>query len=632
MKKIFKNRMFSSIMAAIMMLLNLGVVEASTNDYMDIINYYPYSSWAVEIGEKYDLIFLEDNTRDCKRYEIASILYHILGLEFEKNNKFNDLNDVNDNVKNKINSVASANIINGYEDGRFMPNNNVTRAEFITMLDRADILRSQNGINSKSFSDIKDHWAKESIERIASIGVISGKGNDMFYPDHGITPQEILVIMDRIVNLKCITADELLVSMQNTFKCKTYGDKEKYIVEVMYNKFDEVQSFMKYAFPYKHYYNYNEWKNRFATYEEIQYITYFMMSYNSNLLDSGETRELFDNIGKTILAQKISQGENFTIRDLLYAITALETITDVKMYGYGFNSFNKIPDINYSNKNEFNVNDNELFRKILGITGCTLISNNNMYFPLDAPVTKYMLNYFAMKLEETYNSYHKTLNFGMSNFDIFPIEYETDISKLPANYYEYPYIIKGVPKEAYERPYLYNSVYQVRLPIECYGDYSQIMGIVGSYATNYYNTILNVDYRTIDEKEFAQKVKTSLYYVSDEDIEKYVQYVKENQIILEGNGTIIPGTLFSVDVAPRMRAMLKFKVVSAKEMKNLLFGDIQVRLGFDVEYTQDEYILYPDVTIYRAKLGYSDSEKIYKIDYDSVILGIYWDKSVHQLP
>lgn len=51
------------------------VVKAEENvDWSDVQRYYPFSSWAVDTGIKYKVIFLENNRRETKRYEVANIL------------------------------------------------------------------------------------------------------------------------------------------------------------------------------------------------------------------------------------------------------------------------------------------------------------------------------------------------------------------------------------------------------------------------------------------------------------------------------------------------------------------------------------------------------------------------------
>jgi len=53
-----------------------------------------------------------------------------------------------------------------------------------------------------TFNDIKNHWAKEAIEYMASRGIISGVGNNMFEPDRAITRAEFAAVVVRALGLK----------------------------------------------------------------------------------------------------------------------------------------------------------------------------------------------------------------------------------------------------------------------------------------------------------------------------------------------------------------------------------------------------------------------------------------------
>ena len=58
--------------------------------------------------------------------------------------------------------AVSNGIVTGYEDGTFKPENNITRAETVTVINRF-IGRTPNGTGDSKFSDIADHWAKGQI-------------------------------------------------------------------------------------------------------------------------------------------------------------------------------------------------------------------------------------------------------------------------------------------------------------------------------------------------------------------------------------------------------------------------------------------------------------------------------------
>lgn len=90
--------------------------------------------------------------------------------------------------------------------GAFRPDDAMTRAEFIAMLYSALEQRSslpappEQEINP-AFTDVTGHWAQSYIERAAALGMVSGVREGIFAPDASITRQEVMVLIDRAVNL-----------------------------------------------------------------------------------------------------------------------------------------------------------------------------------------------------------------------------------------------------------------------------------------------------------------------------------------------------------------------------------------------------------------------------------------------
>src|SRR5690606_15920974 len=76
---------------------------------------------------------------------------------------------------------AQLGIAKGYQDGSFKPNASITRAEFVKML--SNVLQLQAPDDVKSFNDITEHWAKRDIEIFASLEIINGYGNGNFAPN-----------------------------------------------------------------------------------------------------------------------------------------------------------------------------------------------------------------------------------------------------------------------------------------------------------------------------------------------------------------------------------------------------------------------------------------------------------------
>lgn len=98
-----------------------------------------------------------------------------------------------------------------HPDGEsFRPEDNVTRAEFAAMLCTA---LEQSGALPEApaeeteepeaplFADIEGHWAQAYIEQAAELELISGTGDETFSPDRSITRQEMMVLIDRCVDL-----------------------------------------------------------------------------------------------------------------------------------------------------------------------------------------------------------------------------------------------------------------------------------------------------------------------------------------------------------------------------------------------------------------------------------------------
>ena len=81
-------------------------------------------------------------------------------------------------------TLANAGVVSGYDEYRFGPNDNVTRAEFVTMLVRLlDKKTTSDERIDKVFTDVKaDAWYSESVQTAYSMGWIHG------YEDHRAAP------------------------------------------------------------------------------------------------------------------------------------------------------------------------------------------------------------------------------------------------------------------------------------------------------------------------------------------------------------------------------------------------------------------------------------------------------------
>ncbi len=93
-----------------------------------------------------------------------------------------------------ITILSAFGIINGYEDGTFGPDKDVTRAEFATMLMRA---MASAGIGSTDaagtpFTDIEGHWGISDIRTAYDLGIINGMTLTTFEPNSNVTYEQAL--------------------------------------------------------------------------------------------------------------------------------------------------------------------------------------------------------------------------------------------------------------------------------------------------------------------------------------------------------------------------------------------------------------------------------------------------------
>lgn len=104
---------------------------------------------------------------------------------------------------NAINLVSSSGIMKGYEDGSFKPNQTITRAEMATILSR--LVANGQG-NAVSFSDIAGHWAQAAIEMTAKAGMITGYEDGTFRPNQTLTRAEAVTIVNRALGIAPLTS------------------------------------------------------------------------------------------------------------------------------------------------------------------------------------------------------------------------------------------------------------------------------------------------------------------------------------------------------------------------------------------------------------------------------------------
>lgn len=162
---------------------------------------------------------------EITRAEACTIFFRLLtdssrDYYFSKTNDYTDVN-AGDWFNNAISTLSNAGIVTGYNDGTFRPNQPITRGEMAKII--ANFANLSKG--GKTFSDLYGHWSKTYVELAAGNGWIAGYPDGSFRPDQKITRAETVTMINRV--LERVPAKELRLlsrSIMLTFPDNNPGD------------------------------------------------------------------------------------------------------------------------------------------------------------------------------------------------------------------------------------------------------------------------------------------------------------------------------------------------------------------------------------------------------------------------
>ena len=96
-----------------------------------------------------------------------------------------------------INNLYVNNIIEGKTETEFYPNDNITRAEFATILVKAFKIPVTN-VTKATFYDVSlGHWASKYVETAAAMGIVEGYDDGSFEPNTNVTRQDMAIMVKR---------------------------------------------------------------------------------------------------------------------------------------------------------------------------------------------------------------------------------------------------------------------------------------------------------------------------------------------------------------------------------------------------------------------------------------------------
>ena len=175
----------------------------NTEDHFAFINGYPDGSVQPE--------------GNVTRAETAAILYRIMGDACQSYYKTNSssYSDVarGDWYNTYVATLENAGVIvDTRTNGKFRPNDAITRAELASMIAQFAGLESAS---AAKFNDVGSrYWAAEEIAIAAKMGWINGYPDGSFRPDRNVTRAELMAMVNRALGRTPKSAGDLLSGMK----------------------------------------------------------------------------------------------------------------------------------------------------------------------------------------------------------------------------------------------------------------------------------------------------------------------------------------------------------------------------------------------------------------------------------
>jgi hypothetical protein len=110
-------------------------------------------------------------------------------------------------AKDFITELAGRGILTGFPDGKFHPNEPVTRAQFAALL--ASVFKKTKVRNAISFKDVSTtHWAYEGIQEAYEMGFVGVDSRNEFNPNQSVSRLQILTALTKGLNYTASNSTE----------------------------------------------------------------------------------------------------------------------------------------------------------------------------------------------------------------------------------------------------------------------------------------------------------------------------------------------------------------------------------------------------------------------------------------
>lgn len=197
-----KTKVLSVLLSLAMLLsFAVPTAFAADSRYADTINHWAekainrWSDYGIIKG--YGETFNPDDA--ITRGQMATILSKTLGLTKEAENPFSDISG-DDWYAPYILRCCKEGIILG-DNGIVNPNAEITRQEAMTMFCRAFLIEQSESADLSDFKDSNDvaAWALPYVSALINSGIVSGVSDDMLAPNDSMSRAALVTILDRAV-------------------------------------------------------------------------------------------------------------------------------------------------------------------------------------------------------------------------------------------------------------------------------------------------------------------------------------------------------------------------------------------------------------------------------------------------
>ena len=130
---------------------------------------------------------------------IVWLVVVLLGLHSAPAMAAVSLKDIGANwAREHIEALVNMGVVSGYPDQSFRPDHSVTRGEFAKMITTAFTIIPERDVR---FTDVANHWAREHILALAGAGIADGYHDGSFRPNNKITRAEAVSMLIRVLRL-----------------------------------------------------------------------------------------------------------------------------------------------------------------------------------------------------------------------------------------------------------------------------------------------------------------------------------------------------------------------------------------------------------------------------------------------